>query len=295
METTGGSGYYPCLTHLRPIVAVKLLTLARDLQRRKGRERRNRFVAEGVRTVEALLASPLSVRGLLVSPAGLEEPRGAALMASALARRLPVVTVTEAELASAADTASPQGILAVADVPACSLPDPVPDRAMVLVLDALQDPGNVGTVIRTAAGLGVVATVALPGTVDPWNAKVVRSAMGALFHHPVVIMSVDACVDVLASTGFTMVAADTEGVPLSLWLKGGVPERVALVVSNEGAGLSSALARHVNRHVAIAMAPGVESLNVAVATGILLHGMRECSDASGSGAVEVATIRPDSS
>ncbi len=254
---------------------MKLLTLARDLQRRKGRERQHRFVAEGTRTVEGLLTSGLPVTGVLVSPSGLGDSRTAAVVATARDRAVQVLEISDAELLDAADTESPQGILAVAPIPDYRLPTPMPDQARILVLDALQDPGNVGTVIRTAAALGVTATIALPGTVDLWNAKVVRGAMGTLFHHPVLAMSWDDCAAHLTQAGFAILAADTDGAAMTDVRPGQVPDRIALVVSNEGAGLSAHVASAVTQRVAIAMEPAVESLNVGVATGILLHALRE--------------------
>jgi TrmH family RNA methyltransferase len=255
--------------------AVKLLTVARDLQRRKARERQQRFVAEGVRTVETLLASPLHVVGLLVTEALRQTERGQSLIATVDARGLPVQEVSEEELASAADTETPQGVLAVAEIPIRGL-DPAPVGARYLVLDALQDPGNVGTVIRTAAAMGVTATVALPGTVDVWNAKVVRSSMGALFLHPVVTMSWEDLAAFIGTAGAPVAlwAADMEGLPVDQLDRHPLPPRLALVVSNEGAGLSPHVAAAVHSTVSIPMAEGVESLNVAVAAGILLYSLR---------------------
>lgn len=252
---------------------MKLLTLARDLQRRKGRERQNRFVAEGIRTVEALLESPLPVTGLLVTAAARTDGRAAALMLGAESRGIPVVEVSEAEFASAAGTESPQGILAVAAIPENPLGEP-PAVARYLVLDALQDPGNVGTVVRTAAALGVTATLALPGTVDLWNAKVVRSAMGTLFTHPVVATSWDTVQGFLDAHRIALWAADGAGESLDRVEATALPPRLALAVGNEGSGLSSQVRAAASRRVAIPMAAGVESLNAAVATGILLHALR---------------------
>ncbi len=163
---------------------MALITQARDLKRRKARERTGHFVAEGVRAVEELLRSPIEVYGALVSPQLAATARGIALR-EALAARVTVTEVGDADFATAADTETPQGVLAIAAIPARTW-DMVPavDPLRVLVLDAVQDPGNVGTMLRTAAALGVAATVCLPGTVDLWNAKVVRSAMGAHFTHP---------------------------------------------------------------------------------------------------------------
>jgi TrmH family RNA methyltransferase len=255
---------------------VKLLTLARDLQRRKARERQQRFVAEGVRTVEALLASPLEVTGILATAALEAESRGRALLDAARRRGLPVATVTDTELESAADTDTPQGVLAIATIPNAPLGAPA-GVTRYLVLDALQDPGNVGTVVRTAAAMGVSATIALPGTVDFWNAKVVRSSMGALFQHPVHAMTWEALRELLRTHGVALWATDMDGEPLPAVRPSTVPVRVAVVVSNEGAGLSSHVAAAVDRTVSIPMAPGVESLNVAVATGIMLYALRVAS------------------
>jgi len=251
---------------------VRLLTLARDLRRRKARDRQGLFVAEGVRTVEELLDSPLEVRGVLVTPAAAAAERGARLLAHAERRGAPVATVDEAAFATAADTESPQGVLAVGVVPARRLNHvPLGDGARILVLDALQDPGNVGTILRTAAALGVTATVALPGTVDLWNAKVVRSAMGALFRHPTLSCTAAELAGFLTRREAPLWAADARGEPLGSTPP---PGRLALAVGNEGAGLSADVRAAAERLVSIPIAAEVESLNAAVAAGILLHALR---------------------
>ncbi len=230
-------------------------------------------MAEGLRTVETLLDSPLDVVGLLVAPSFANDGRGAALRDRALARGLVVQDVSEAEFLTAADTDGPQGVLAVARIPDRQLSAP-PVVARYLILDALQDPGNVGTVIRTAAALGVTATLALPGTVDLWNAKVVRSAMGALFSHNAMASSWDAVAAFLNGHSIPCCAADATGDALDSATRLALADRLALVVGNEGAGLSAHVAAKTAQRLAIRMSPGVESLNVAVATGILLHAMR---------------------
>ncbi|MBL0172856.1 MAG: RNA methyltransferase [Gemmatimonadaceae bacterium] len=256
---------------------MKLLTLARDLQRRKARERQGCFVAEGVRSVEALLASPLSIVGLLVTDDVAEDPRGAELLVVAEGLRVPVKVVTRADLESAASTESPQGVLAIGEIPELPLEAPAGPTARYLLLDAIQDPGNVGTIVRTAAALGVTATIALPGTVDLWNAKVVRSSMGALFVHPVPAATWEEVTAFLDAHDIACWAADADGLVIDsseVLRRDALPARLALVVSNEGAGLSAQAASCASRRVAIGMASNVESLNVAVATGILLHALR---------------------
>jgi len=248
---------------------VKLLSLARDLKRRKARERQRLFVAEGVRTVEALLDSTLTVRGALVARESRDDARTARLVQRCEGRRIPVEFVNETEFASAADTDAPQGVLALATIPRTA-PEGLPAAGTVLVLDAVQDPGNVGTIIRSAAALGASVTIALPGTVDLWNAKVVRSAMGALFTHCVISLTWEETVGWLDRRNIPLWVADTHGEPLQVAVRTR-PANVALVLANEGAGVSPRVAAAAARSVAIPMTAGSESLNVAVAAGILLY------------------------
>jgi len=251
---------------------VKLLTVARDLKRRRARERNTRFVAEGVRTVEELLRSPLHSEGALVSPTLSTTPRGTALLESVRAAGMPVLEVDEKDFASASSTESPQGILVVAEIPPR---DPahlaLGNNARLLVLDGVQDPGNVGTLLRTAAAFSVDATLAMPDTVDLWNAKVVRSAMGALFRHQALACEWAAFDALRDAHRLECWAADASGEPIER-VRGEVS--VALVVGNEGAGLSSETRARAGRRVAVPIAADVESLNVAVAAGILLYQLR---------------------
>ena len=252
---------------------AKLLTLARDLQRRKARERQRLFVCEGVRAMEELLRSPLEIRGVLAAPALAAAARGVALRDTIDSRGIAVLEVDEADFGTAASTDAPQGILAIAEIPdttAASLA--LPPRARLLVLDAVQDPGNAGTMLRTGAALGAFATLATPGTVDLWNAKVVRSAMGALFHYPALALTWDALDSLLVGNGIPLWGADAAGQPIETIAP---PTSVALAVGNEGAGLSDEARSRCERLVGIRLAPGIESLNVAVAAGILLHHFRE--------------------
>ncbi|MEP6729257.1 MAG: RNA methyltransferase [bacterium] len=252
---------------------MKLLTLARDLRRRRARERQRLFTAEGVRAVEELVRSGLPVRGVLVAPQLADAPRGTALIGSLRTAGVEIVEIGPLDFASAAETESPQGVLAVAEIPERTLETLViPERARIVVLDAVQDPGNVGTILRTSAALGAAAAVALPGTVDLWNAKVVRSAMGASFHFPVLSTTWVELDLFRQQNAVALWGADAAGAPLDTLHP---PARLALVVGNEGAGLSQDARQRIDTLAALPIGSVVESLNVAVATGIFLYQLRQ--------------------
>jgi TrmH family RNA methyltransferase len=251
---------------------VKWLTTARDLKRRKARERNGLFVAEGVRTVEELSRSPLVVEAVLLAARAASEVRAGAVVSSLATRGVPVLEVTDAEFDSAADTEHPQGLLAIARQPKQALGAlSLGVQARLLVLDAIQDPGNVGVLIRTAAALDATAVVALPGTVDVWNAKVVRSAAGTHFRFPAIEASLAALQDYLTHHGVALWGTDAAGTPIDATQ---APDRLAIAVGNEGAGLSDALRARCSTVVSLPMSPDVESYNVAVAAGITLFALR---------------------
>jgi TrmH family RNA methyltransferase len=258
---------------------VRVLSVARDLQRRHARERQRLFVAEGLRAVDELLKSSVVIRGALIAEDASDSTRHAAILAALNNRDIPVQKVSVTEFASAADTESPQGMLAIAEIPRLELEDltlPEAQTVRLIVLDALQDPGNVGTIVRTAAALSASATLSLPGTVDLWNAKVVRSSMGSLFHHPVLTCTWEELTSFLSRNDVELWGAEVGGVPLSgvAHDRGKLPLRLAIAVGNEGSGLSARTRAVASKSVAVEIGPGVESLNVAVATGILLYELR---------------------
>jgi TrmH family RNA methyltransferase len=238
------------------------------LRRRAERERRGLFLAEGVRVLEAAVAAGLDVELAVVSTDFGASEREAALL-GALAERTAPRSVPGHVLARVAATDTPQGVVAAVRTPQTSLAGlAVPERATLLVLDAVQDPGNFGSLVRTADALGAAAVIALAGTVDPWNPKAVRAAAGSSFHLPVANVPTAFALDWLKAGRFQVLAADVRGEPMDR-----IPSapRIALAVGNEGAGIGAAVEAAADARVGVPIRGSAESLNVGVAAGILLY------------------------
>lgn len=238
----------------------------RALKRRKGRAEHGLFLAEGRRLVSDLLASGLEVRHLLHTRGADREPDTAGLLERARDAGVPVEAVDGGELAEFADTVTPQDLLAVAAIPACDREDL--GEGDLVVLDAVQDPGNAGTILRTAEALGAAGAVSLKGTVDLWNPKTVRASAGALFRLPVLDDEWPSAGRWIRAEGRPLWAADAAGEDVA---RGdAVPARVALVLGNEGSGVREEILSSADRRVAVRLPGGAESLNVAVAAALLM-------------------------
>jgi TrmH family RNA methyltransferase len=257
-------------------IPSNLLTTLRDLQRRKARGRRGLAPVEGIRLVEEALAAGLTFRGVVVAPTLERTARGAELRIELEGREIPVEQVSERTFGQLADTDSPQGIIAVIEPRKWTADDlqVAPGRGL-LVIDGVQDPGNVGTLIRTAHALGAPGTAVLRGTADLHSPKTLRAAMGATFRHATVSLDDAGFIAWARRADATLWATAADGVPLEDVVRRhreGAPRGpIAVIVGNEGAGIRPALNALAAQRVAIPLAPGAESLNVAVAAGILLY------------------------
>ena len=252
-------------------IRSNLQSTVRDLQRRKARGRRGLAVLEGVRLIEEALAAGLEFKGALVAPELARTTRGQALAAELASHAIAVEEVGSRVFSDLAGTDSPQGILAIVQPRTWSLTD-VKEGAL-LVVDGVQDPGNVGTLIRTAHALGASATVLLRGSADPMNPKSLRAAMGATFRHPVVQLDDAPFITWAREHSLVLWAAAADGTPIARALAARISnkELTAVIVGNEGAGIRPQLNAIAAQRVAIPLAHGAESLNVAVAAGILLY------------------------
>lgn len=244
-----------------------LVQQARAVAReRKERERTGLAHLEGIRLAEEALAAGVAVEYALYSDELLRRERGQALIERMEQAGVPVYPVTPEALERAADTQTPQGIVALFRPRLWSPADL--GEGLAVVLDNLQDPGNLGTVIRSLEALGGGGAVVCGG-VDPYNPKVVRGAMGSLFRLPVVKMSLAAALDELEASGRRLYVADAGGdlLPWQADLSAGA----ALVIGNEGAGPSDLARARADGTVSIPMVGPTESLNAGVAASLLIY------------------------
>ena len=181
-----------------------------------------------------------------------------------------IYEVTDAVMKSASDTVTPQGVMAVVREPEYDIDDLLKPGAMLLLLERLQDPGNMGTIFRTAEGAGATGIIMSGDCVDIFSPKVVRSTMGSLYRVPFYITSdiIDTARDIKGS-GIRLYA--TEPKVRRPYYEGDYIEDCGFMIGNEGAGLSRELSSLADERIAIPMHGQVESLNAAMATGILLY------------------------
>lgn len=259
---------------LPPLSRRRLKDLAR-LGQRKHRERLAQFIVEGVRSAEAAVEARAPLVMLVATMSATESDRVAALLRAADA---PAYVCDDDDFERLSSVATSQGVLAVAALRTVSY-EALRGARRILALDGVQDPGNVGTLIRTAAWFGVDALLTGPGTADVFAPKVVRSAMGGLWDLALARTSdfaggADALADTLArlrADGFACYGADLSGTPARAW-QPAAPS--VLTLGSEAHGLAPPTLAALDDTVTLPGSPrhaGAESLNVAVAGGILME------------------------
>jgi TrmH family RNA methyltransferase len=235
--------------------------------RRRVRQREQHFALEGIRLVEEAVRAGAAPAFIFHTEDILVGERGRALLASLRAMAVPCHVVTPSVLQACADTEHPQPILAVVPIPHLA---PPPDLKLMLVVDRVRDPGNLGTMLRTAYAAGVEHMLLTPGTVDATNPKVVRAAMGAHLHLPISTRGWDAIAEAVDNTDVWLATAagqlDYTDVD---WTR-----PATLFVGGEAFGESARARALAQGQVSIPMVKGVDSLNTAVATAVILFEVR---------------------
>jgi TrmH family RNA methyltransferase len=194
------------------------------------------------------------------------------VMRAAAARDLPVVVVDERVARALGDTVHPQGMIAVVDLPRTRLDDVLRRRPrLIVVLCDVADPGNAGSVIRTADAAGADAVVLTRGSTDPYAGKCVRATAGSLFHLPVVTgVHALTSVEAMSEAGISVLAATTAGHPLDE-IEDELDGPTAWVFGNEAHGLPAEITNVADRRVSVPIHGRAESLNLAAAAAVCLY------------------------
>jgi TrmH family RNA methyltransferase len=242
------------------------------LQKRSARWAERVFVAEGVELLRTALRAGVAVESVYLAPEGAEDPLTREACDRALRAGARLFSLAPGVLERVADTVTPQPVLTVLPmldeaVAPPEPPDPADDPLIVVLVD-VRDPGNAGTVLRTADASGVSSVIFSGESVDPYNPKTVRASAGSLFHVPFSVQADPAALAAsLAGRGYrTLATVVREGHDYTTldWL---VP--TALFLGNEAAGLSPEVLAAIGGAVAIPMEGRAESLNVGVACAVL--------------------------
>lgn len=244
----------------------------KKLHTSKGRDKSGQYIVEGEHLVEEVLSSQEKVLYLLISNRYLQSP-----LLNQIKKGTDVVYLSSEIVAVLSQTQSPQGIFAVIERKERSFMEKLDGN--ILLIDGVQDPGNLGTMIRTADAAGYQAVILGEGTVDLLNDKVIRSSQGSLWHLPIIKGNLNEWIPRLQASNYQVLATslNQEAIPYDQIRSS---QKTAIIVGNEGRGVHSTWIQMADKSVYIPMPGKAESLNVAVATGILLFQFMKKDDKS---------------
>jgi len=253
-----------------------------------GREAKGLAAIEGLNLLEEALRAQLHVPTVFLAQDADSQLDGLALPATT-----EVLLVPRALLDSALQTETPQPVAALVEIPDWTLAHilgPARSPTLILLLAGLQDPGNLGTILRSAEAFGATGILALPGTVSPWNPKAVRASAGSIFRLPFLPITADESFTALREAGVRILTTTVHAAqPIDLVDLTGP---IAFLIGNEGNGVPSDLAAHADLVITIPCPGPVESLNAAVAASILLYeASRQCQAVTGGPQQHRGSIR----
>ena len=233
----------------------------RALKDRKARESTGRFLVEGEVMILEALKCGLTIRDMLA------EEEHETFVAS-FEGKAHVCLTTRSVLEAVCDTRTPQGVCASFDMPVSLPVEHAPDT--IVALDGVQDPGNVGTIWRTADAAGFKGLLLGSGSADPLSPKVQRSAMGSGFRVPFMQSeNLAETLKQLSKTGYTIIASDLNGC--DFYSRPDPGKKYVLIIGNEARGISNEVRKAADMLVKLPMRGGAESLNAAVAAGIMMY------------------------
>ncbi|MGB9698057.1 MAG: TrmH family RNA methyltransferase [Thermodesulfobacteriota bacterium] len=244
----------------------------RLLHQAKYRHARQEYFAEGIRLVTEALQNPELIKIIIYSPRLEKNSRGAELL-SCLRQKISTaewVYVSDEVLDKMTDTRTHQGVMAVLKIKKWTWEEILLKEGLILLLHQIQDPGNLGTIFRVAEAGGAAGLVLSSNTVDPFNPKTVRSSMGSIFRLPFLMnQDIEKAVSKLPSWGYQIWATSTTG-HTSFW-EVDFSKPTAVIFGQEGGGLPENIIKATEGSLTIPMKSEVESLNVAMAAGLVIY------------------------
>ena len=253
------------------MISKNLLKQLLELQTKKGRKLKDKFLLEGARLCQEAIQSDWEVEQIFYSQSFQDSEAGKNILNLAKPKKIGMLLVQEKVITKIAETETPQGIVALVQKKRFSLKDVLaksPDT--ILALDNIKDPGNLGTILRTADAAGVFAVLLSQGSVELYNSKVVRTTMGSIFHlNPVDNLSFAQVMPELKNLGYQIVATLPQGGKRIDWLD--FSGKICLLIGNETLGLSEEMLKLADLKITLPIFGKAESLNAAVACGIILY------------------------
>ena len=244
--------------------------MALSLQQKKYRDKYQLFILEGIRNAEMVIAKNISVQMCFFTQKAFTNERGKSILEQL---NFPCFEIPEHIYQKISDTQSPQGLMLILPIQNHNLDDlaTINKSGLYLILDRLQDPGNIGTIIRTADAMGVKAIICLNGTADIYSPKVVRSAMGSLFNLPIITkISEQDLLSFCQNHNLTLYATALDNSAKASW-DISYPQDCAIILGNEANGVSDNLLDKCNAKIYIPMKGDAESLNVANAGSMIMY------------------------
>ncbi|WP_221387775.1 TrmH family RNA methyltransferase [Clostridium perfringens] len=234
----------------------------KKLKEKKHRIKSNKYLIEGLRFVEEAIKSKVSIDSIIFTESFNEKNPDLFLKIN---ENIKLIQMNEALLKQLCSTENPQGIVGVINMQNKELKS----GELVVLVDKVQDPGNMGTIIRTAHAAGAAGIVMTKGTVDIYNDKTLRSTMGSIFYIPIVEDDSLDFVKSLKKEGYKLVVSSLQGK--NNFFEENLQGKVMIAVGNEGNGVSEEVYDIADIKVKIPMPGEAESLNVAVATSIMIY------------------------
>lgn len=249
----------------------------RALKEKKHRQERRLFLAEGLRLVQEAVSSDFPIETILHTSEFSESIDHRKFLEALSKKRVRLEEISSKEMETVSDTVTSQGILAIVHQRAWTLEkfiDGKKEHQIIVGLDAVSDPGNLGTLLRTCDWFAVDFLLLGRGTVEVYNPKVVRASMGALFHVPLIEnVDLDSTLQELRNRSFALLVTDLTGETFHYDVR--VPSKTVVVLGNEAWGVRASLMAMADARVRIKGYGRAESLNVSVACGVILSVLRK--------------------